>query len=139
MIDAEKIDFSNTKNSSNFGAVKTFDFSRIEKKWQKKWEDAKLGEAEVNKNKKFFLIFAYPGISGYLHVGHMRGYSYSDAICRYKRMNGFNVLFPVGTHASGNLAVAFANKVKKKDPNLLEYLKINGYDMKKIKNIETPE
>jgi len=113
------------------------DFSAIEKKWQKKWEISKLGEAEPNKNKKFFLIFAYPGISGYLHVGHMRGYSYADAICRYKRMNGSNVLFPIGTHASGNQAVAFANKVKKKDNEILNYLKTNGYDLKKIKDLET--
>jgi len=129
----------NDNMTRNIEIKKEIDFSSIEKKWQKRWDDAKLGEAEPNKNEKFFLIFAYPGISGYLHVGHMRGYSYSDAICRYKRMNGYNVLFPVGTHASGNPSVIFANKIRKKDSGMLDYLKNNGYDMKKISNLETPK
>ncbi|MDP4012950.1 MAG: leucine--tRNA ligase [Candidatus Nanoarchaeia archaeon] len=107
----------------------------IEKKWQKEWDKAKLGEAEPDKRKKFFMIFAYPGISGFLHVGHMRGFSYTDAICRYKRMNGYNVLFPVGTHASGNQAIAFANKVKNKDKDWLNYLKNNGCPEKVIKTL----
>ncbi len=61
------------------------------------------------------MIFAYPGISGFLHVGHMRGFSYTDAICRLERLKGKEVLFPVGTHASGNHAFSFAKKVKDKD------------------------
>ena len=102
------------------------DFAKIEEKWQKKWAQERLGEAEPDKREKFFMIFAYPGISGYLHVGHMRGFSYTDIICRYKRMQGFNVLFPVGTHASGNQAIAFGNKVKNKDKDWISYLKNNG-------------
>ncbi len=111
-------------------------FANIEKKWQDKWERAGLGDVEpVRGKKKFFMIFAYPGISGYLHVGHMRGFSYTDAICRYKRMNGFNVLFPVGTHASGNQALAFANKVRQKDKDWLEYLKRNNCPVKQIEKL----
>ena len=73
----------------------------FEKKYQQKWSDAKVFDAEVDENKeKFYLIWAYPGVSGYMHVGHMRGYSYLDAIARYKRMQGYNVLFPVGVHTS---------------------------------------
>ena len=102
------------------------EFPIIEEKWQKKWEKEHLGEADPDKRKKFFMIFAYPGISGYLHVGHMRGFSYTDIICRYKRMTGHNVLFPVGTHASGNQAIAFANKVKNKDKDWIDHLKNNG-------------
>ena len=113
------------------------DFVNIEKKWQRKWADAKLGEAEPDDRKKFFMIFAYPGISGFLHVGHMRGFSYTDAVCRFKRMNGFNVLFPVGTHASGNPAVAFASKIKRRDQGMLDYLELNGYPMDKIADLET--
>ena len=57
------------------------DWKKIQDKWQKKWKD--LGKAEVDsKKEKFMMIFAYPGISGFLHVGHMRGFSYTDAICR---------------------------------------------------------
>lgn len=102
------------------------DFVAIQSKWQKIWFDAKINESEPSNKPKFFLIFAYPGISGYLHVGHMRGYSYSDIITRVKRMQGYNVLFPVGTHATGNQAIAFANKLVKKDKDWINYLKKNG-------------
>jgi len=103
------------------------EWNNIQNKWQKAWQEAELGKATVKKNKeKFMMIFAYPGVSGYLHVGHMRGFSYTDAICRYERLKGKEVLFPVGTHASGNQAIAFANKVFKNDPGWIEYLKSNG-------------
>ena len=65
----------------------TLDWEKIQPKWQKQWEKAEIGKASPNKNKdKFFMIFAYPGVSGFLHVGHMRGFSYTDAICRYERL-----------------------------------------------------
>jgi len=116
------------------------DFKKIESKWQKKWEEARLFEANRDESKKkFMMIFAYPGISGYQHVGHLRGYSYTDIVCRYKRMKGFNVLFPVGTHASGNQAIAFAEKVKRKDKMWIEYLKSNGCPENVLKTLITPE
>ncbi len=114
-------------------------FEAIEKKWQKTWEKAELGEAAASKKPKFFMVFAYPGISGYLHVGHMRGFSYTDMICRYKRMKGFNVLFPVGTHASGNHAIAFAKKIKNKDKKWISYLRDNGCPSSLIPKLIKPE
>ena len=112
------------------------DWESIQQKWQKKWQEEGLGKATVKKNKeKFFMIFAYPGISGYLHVGHMRGFSYTDAICRYERLQGKEVLFPVGTHASGNQAIAFANKVKNNDKDWIEYLVRNGCPKNTIKEL----
>ncbi|PIN73669.1 leucine--tRNA ligase [Candidatus Woesearchaeota archaeon CG10_big_fil_rev_8_21_14_0_10_45_16] len=115
------------------------DWSSIQKKWQDKWAEAELGKASIKKDKeKFFMIFAYPGISGFLHVGHMRGFSYTDAICRYERLNGKEVLFPVGTHASGNQAIAFANKVKNNDKDWIDYLLRNGCPQEKIKELEDP-
>ena len=114
-------------------------FRKLEEKWQKKWAEAKLGEANIDRKKKsFFMIFAYPGISGYLHVGHMRGYCYTDTITRYKRMKGYNVLFPVGTHATGNQAIAFAKKVKERNKEWIEYLKRNGCPEEKIKDLGDP-
>ncbi|MDG6220359.1 MAG: class I tRNA ligase family protein, partial [Candidatus Thermoplasmatota archaeon] len=103
-----------------------YEHVNVEEKWQRRWAEAKLGEAEPCQKPKFFLIFAYPGVSGYLHVGHMRGFTYSDVICRYKRMRGFNVLFPVGSHATGNVSVTFAKKVRDGDPAWLQYLRDNG-------------
>ncbi|MBI4918695.1 leucine--tRNA ligase [archaeon] len=115
------------------------DFTKITQKWQKKWEKEGLGKAEVNDKPKFFIIFAYPGISGYQHVGHMRGFSYVDIMSRYKRMNGYNVLFPVGTHASGNQAIAFAKKVKNKDEAWINHLIDNGCPKSKIKELTEHE
>jgi len=100
--------------------------------------DGKLNEADADKRKKFMLIFAYPGVTGYLHVGHMRGYTYVDAIGRYKRMTGHNVLFPVGTHATGNGAISLANRVAKKEEGMIDYLKRNGCSQKKLKDLEDP-
>ncbi len=112
------------------------DWEKLQEKWQQRWQEAQLGTASVKKNKeKFYMIFAYPGISGYLHVGHMRGFSYTDAICRYERLLGKEVLFPVGTHASGNQAIAFANKVKRNDPDWIEYLLRNGCTKEKLKEL----
>src|SRR3989339_1130215 len=115
------------------------DWKKIQDKWQNEWEKAKLGQAVIDKKKpKFMMIFAYPGISGFLHVGHMRGFSYTDAVCRYKRLNGYNVLFPVGTHASGNHAFSFAKKIKNKDSVWIDYLLNNGCPQKELKNLEDP-
>ncbi|MBI4151570.1 leucine--tRNA ligase [Candidatus Woesearchaeota archaeon] len=115
------------------------EWAKIQEKWQKQWAKAGLGKATAQSAKeKFFMIFAYPGISGFLHVGHMRGFSYTDAICRYERLKGKEVLFPIGTHASGNQAIAFANKVKKKDTAWIEYLRRNGCPEEKIKELTDP-
>jgi len=112
------------------------DWKQLQDKWQHKWTQAELGKATIQKNKeKFFMIFAYPGVSGFLHVGHMRGFSYTDAVCRYERLKGKEVLFPVGTHASGNQAIAFANKVKNNDESWISYLKNNGCPDDKIKEL----
>ncbi len=114
-----------------------YDHVETEKKWPKKW--AEMENNTTSNAPKFFMHFAYPGISGYQHVGHMRGFSYTDIICRYKRMKGFNVFFPLGTHATGNQALGFAKKVEKKDEKWLNYLKENGYPMKeinKMKNVD---
>ncbi len=114
-----------------------WDLEALAEKWQKRWWDAKAHHAErpadaqagpVKKGEPkptYFLHFAYPGISGYLHVGHMRGFTYSDVFGRYKRMTGHNVLFPAGFHASGIPAVAFAAEVKRGEKT--EYLRQNGY------------
>ncbi len=105
----------------------SLDFPAIEKKWRDAWYGARINESSpAPGKKKFFLIFAYPGVTGYLHVGHMRGYTFSDALVRYKRMTGHQVLFPVGTHATGNGAITFARKVERGDPATIDVLKANG-------------
>jgi leucyl-tRNA synthetase len=118
----------------------TIDFSAIEAKWRDAWYAAKVNESEPRQGKKkFFMIFAYPGVTGYMHVGHMRGYSVTDAIVRYKLMTGHNVLFPVGTHATGNGAISFARKVERKDEATIEQLRSNGCTEEQIAALSDPE
>ncbi len=110
----------------------------MERKWQKRWFDARIYEAKKEKQKKFFIHFAYPGISGYLHVGHMRGFTYSDIIARYKRMLGYDVIFPAGFHATGLPAVSLAKKVERGDEKTLQYLRSNGCPEHIIKKLSDP-
>lgn len=117
----------------------SYDARGVEEKWQRKWEEAKLFESEsISGKKKFYIIFAYPNISGFLHIGHMRGYTYTDVIARYKRMNGYNVLFPVGTQPSGNSAIGFAMKVQRGDESWIRYLKENKCDEETIEELKDP-
>ena len=117
----------------------TLDFSAIEAKWRKAWYEAKINDSNPQPGtKKFFMIFAYPGVTGYLHVGHMRGYTFSDAVVRYKMMTGHNVLFPMGTHATGNGAIVFARKIERGDPATIEMLKSNGCSEETIAKLSDP-
>ncbi len=80
-----------------------YDFSSIEKKWQAKWEEEKVFEAteDYSKPKFFGLIeFPYPSGAG-MHVGHIKAYSGLEVISRKRRMQGYNVLFPIGFDAFG--------------------------------------
>ena len=84
----------------------------IEKKWQKYWEDKKTFKAITGSDKKPYYIlveFPYPSGSG-LHVGHVRSYTAQDALSRMKRMQGYNVLFPMGWDAFGAPAEQYAIK-----------------------------
>ena len=116
-----------------------YDYKEVERKWQERWFRERIYEAERKEGmKKFFIHFAYPGISGYLHVGHMRGFTYADIIARYKRMKGYNVLFPAGFHASGLPSVAFARKVERGDPDTIKMLKENGCPDDVIDRLKDP-
>ena len=91
------------------------DFKKIEKKWQKIWEENKYFNSTNNspKEKYYVLVeFPYPSGSG-LHVGHVKGYTALDSLARLKRMQGFNVLFPMGWDAFGLPAENYAieNKI----------------------------
>ncbi len=80
-----------------------YNFKEIEPKWQKKWEDADIFHAEDNSKKpKYYTLveFPYPSGAG-MHVGHIKAYSGLEVVSRKRRMQGYNVLFPIGFDAYG--------------------------------------
>lgn len=89
-------------------------FSKIEKKWQKKWEKEKIFETKENSKKKKYTViemYPYPSGSG-LHMGHAFNYSIGDIQARLKRMQGFNVFYPMGFDSFGLPAENAAIKAK---------------------------
>jgi leucyl-tRNA synthetase len=92
-----------------------YDFKKIEAKWQKRWEKKKIFKTKVDKKKKKFYcleMFPYPSGEG-LHIGHALNYTIGDIYSRFKRMNNFNVLYPMGFDALGLPAENAAIKAKK--------------------------
>ncbi len=70
--------------------------------WQKKWDEAKIFECDIRGDRpKFYCLEMYPYPSGKMHMGHVRNYSIGDAVARYKRMMGFDVLYPMGFDSFG--------------------------------------
>ena len=127
------------------------DIKKIEEKWQKLWEQKKVFQVSENSKKnKFYVLemFPYPSAS-YLHMGHVRNYTIGDVISRYKRMKGFNVLYPMGYDSFG-LPAENAAKKEKKHPKdytessikkIMEYQKQlgNSYDWSRTIATHTPE
>ncbi|MEA1905060.1 MAG: leucine--tRNA ligase [Candidatus Hadarchaeota archaeon] len=97
-------------------------WQEIDAKWQRAWEENKVFEAEPNSEPKFYLTVAYPYVSGPMHVGHARTYTVPDVVARYKRMRGFNVLFPMAYHFTGTPLVGAAKRVEQREPEFVKVL-----------------
>jgi leucyl-tRNA synthetase len=83
----------------------------IEPKWQERWRESGIYRTrEDSARPKFYCLEMFPYPSGDVHVGHVRNYSIGDAVARYRRMRGYNVLYPMGFDAFGQPAEAAAVK-----------------------------
>lgn len=113
-----------------------YDYLKIEQKWQDYWEKKKTYKTDMydfSKPKYYILdMFPYPSAQG-LHVGHAEGYTASDILARMKRMQGFNVLHPMGWDSFGLPAEQFAIKTNQ-HPNVITEQNINNF-RKQIKGL----
>ena len=129
--------------------MESYNFKAIEKKWQDKWEETGAFHAETNSKKpKFYTMIEFPYPSGAgLHVGHPRSYTALDIIARKRRMEGYNVLYPIGWGAFGLPTENFAIKNKvhpkivtaKNIANFTRQLKMLGFSFDWSREINTTD
>ena len=115
-------------------------FADIERKWQRKWYEDRIFEPKVDDSrKKFFLTVPYPYMSGSSHIGHGRTFTTGDIIARFKRLQGYNVLFPMAFHVTGTPVLAIADAIREGDERVInlykEYVRIYEDDEKKVEEI----
>lgn len=103
--------------------MKAKDITIIENKWQKRWAQNKIFEANPDKRKKFFITTPYPYISGSLHIGHARVAVESDVYSRFVRMTGRNVLAPMSFHITGTPVLGISLAIETGDKDKIELYK----------------
>ena len=113
---------------------------QIEEKWRTKWADAHLFEADPDpKRQKIMVTFPYPYMNGPLHVGHAFSASRVDAYARFKRMQGYNVLWPWGWHWTGQPILGASQRVARGDEAFLKMLRdADGVPESELKKFVDP-
>ncbi|HII17354.1 TPA: leucine--tRNA ligase [Candidatus Woesearchaeota archaeon] len=116
------------------------DIKAIEKKWQSYWKEHHTFEANPDQRKKFFVTFPYPYINAYQHIGHLFTLMRVEAFAKYKRLQGYNVLFPQGWHATGSPIVQAAKRVAAREPKQMKIMADMGItDEAQLKKFEEPQ
>jgi leucyl-tRNA synthetase len=112
----------------------------VESKWVRRWEESRAFEADPDPSrKKVFVTFPYPYMNGPLHLGHAYSALRVDVYARYKRMKGFNVLFPWAWHWTGQPIVSAAERLAKADPLMLkEFRDIEGIPDSELPKFRDP-
>ena len=113
---------------------------QLEEKWRKKWEDAKIFEADPDPTKeKCFITFPFSYMNGPLHVGHGFTATRVDSYARFKRMQGYNVLFPWAWHWTGETIAGASERVKNGDETLIRaFREMDGVSEENLKNFVDP-
>lgn len=99
----------------SFIAQNNNDFKEVEDKWRHNWANKKVFEANPEEKDKIFVNFPFPYVNGPLHLGHAFTLTRLDVFARFKRMQGFNVLFPMAFHATGEPIIGVAKRLEKGD------------------------
>ncbi len=113
----------------------TINWNQIETKWQAKWNESKDFETNPNEKPKKFITVAYPYPNSPQHIGHGRTYTLADVHARFYRMQGYNVLFPMGFHYTGTPVLGMARRIQAGEKEILDGLR-NVYHVPE-ENIKT--
>jgi leucyl-tRNA synthetase len=113
-------------------------YNEIEAKWQKRWADEKVFEVDPNDKEGLLVTAAFPYVNMPQHIGHLRTYATTDLYARYKRMRGFNVLYPMAFHATGTPVLAIAKRVVQKDPEIIQTLQLYHVPDEEILKMNEP-
>ena len=113
--------------------------NEIRDKWQKRWDEKEVFQPVVDNGNKFFLTYPYPYINAFPHIGHLYTIVRVDALARYMRSKGYNVLFPQGWHATGSPIVSAAKRVKEREEKQMKMMRDMGIPDKEIPKFEEPE
>lgn len=113
---------------------------KIEEKWRNRWTEEKVFEADPEQEKpKYYLTVAYPYPNSPQHIGHGRTYTLTDVHARYRRMKGYNVLFPMAWHFTGTPVIAMVDRLNEKDPELLDtFLNLYNIPKENLPSLNSP-
>ncbi len=115
------------------------EFRKLEEKWKQKWIDERVFEANPNDRQKCFVTFPFPYVNGPLHLGHTFSLARLDIYARFKRMQGFNVLFPFAFHATGEPILGVAERLANGDEVQKKILVDEGIHEKELSKFKDPK